>query len=163
MLATVRIGELSERTGVSRRSLRYYEEQGLVVPVRGHNGYREYEESHVDIVFQIRGLLEAGLPTRIIEQLLPCLAKPQTIYASSLTPEMIATLQLEQARLSERIECLVRHRDAVGSYLERALALKLALNDSENAAPRNEGKPLASASGQARIPSLHLHATAGLS
>ncbi|WP_307073513.1 MerR family DNA-binding transcriptional regulator [Arthrobacter pascens] len=29
------IGELSERTGVSRRALRYYEEQGLLVPGPG--------------------------------------------------------------------------------------------------------------------------------
>jgi hypothetical protein len=35
----------------------------------------------VDIVLQIKGLLDAGLPTRIIQQLLPCLDKPQTIYS----------------------------------------------------------------------------------
>ena len=42
-----------------------------------------------------------GLPTRIIAQLLPCLDKPQTIYVPDVTPEMIATLQREQAGLSE--------------------------------------------------------------
>jgi DNA-binding transcriptional MerR regulator len=135
----MRIGQLSQRTGVSQRLLRYYEELGLVAPGRAYNGYRTYEESHVDIVLQIKGLLEAGLPTRIIKQLLPCLVKPQTIYVPSVTPEMIATLQLERARLSERIECLLRHRDAVGEYLEKVLALKrTALGSAEAAPGRNE-------------------------
>jgi DNA-binding transcriptional MerR regulator len=76
----MRIGELAERTGVHRRLLRYYEEQQLITPSRALNGYREYNESHVHVVLQIKGLLDAGLPTRIIQQLLPCLDKPQTIY-----------------------------------------------------------------------------------
>ena len=62
----MRIGELAERTGVSRRLLRYYEEQGLVTPSRSLNGYREYAEAHVHVVKQITGLMDAGLPTRII-------------------------------------------------------------------------------------------------
>ncbi len=120
----MRIGELAERTGISRRLLRYYEEQGLITPSRAPNGYREYEESHVDVVLQIKGLLDAGLPTRIIQQLLPCLDKPQTIYVPYVTPEMVDTLQHEQARLSERIECLTRNRDAIADYLDTVLSVK---------------------------------------
>jgi DNA-binding transcriptional MerR regulator len=75
----------------------------------------------VDVVLQIKGLLEAGLPTRIIQQLLPCLDTPDTIYAPFVTPEMITTLQREQARLSERIEFLTRNRDAIAGYLETVL------------------------------------------
>lgn len=41
----MRIKQLSERTGVSSRLLRYYEEQGLLRPRREENGYRDYEES----------------------------------------------------------------------------------------------------------------------
>ena len=59
----MRIGALAERTGVSRRLLRYYEEQGLITPSRTLNGYREYAEAHVYVVLQITGLLDAGLPT----------------------------------------------------------------------------------------------------
>lgn len=122
----MRIGELAERTGVSRRLLRYYEEQRLITPGRALNGYREYAESHVDIVLQIKGLLDAGLPTRIIQQLLPCLDKPQTIYVPDVTPEMIATLQREQVRLSQRIEFLTRNRDAIADYLDTVLSVKSA-------------------------------------
>jgi DNA-binding transcriptional MerR regulator len=38
------IGELSERTNISRRLLRYYEEQGLIFSERSPNGYRSYDE-----------------------------------------------------------------------------------------------------------------------
>ena len=122
----MRIGELAERTGVSRRLLRYYEEQGLIIPGRTLNGYREYGEAHVDVVLQITGLLDAGLPTRIIAQLLPCLDKPQTIYVPDVTPEMIATLRRERDRLSERIEFLARNRDAIADYLDTVLSVKSA-------------------------------------
>jgi DNA-binding transcriptional MerR regulator len=120
----MRIGELAERTGVSRRLLRYYEEQGLITAGRALNGYREYKESQVDVVLQIKGLLDAGLPTRIIQDLLPCLDRPQTIYVPNVTPEMIATLQREQARLSERIESLTRNRDAIADYLDTVIRVK---------------------------------------
>ncbi|WP_433729386.1 MerR family transcriptional regulator [Nocardia sp. CA-129566] len=114
----MRIGELSKRTGTSRRLLRYYEEQGLIVADRCANGYRTYDDRFVDRVLQIRGLLDAGLPTRIIKQILPCLDKPRTIYFPDATPEMLATLERERDRMSERIRCLSRNRDAIAEYLE---------------------------------------------
>ncbi|MCQ8836497.1 MerR family transcriptional regulator, partial [Streptomyces malaysiensis] len=114
----MRIGELSERTGTPRRLLRYYEEQGLILPDRCANGYRAYDERLVDRVLQIRGLLDAGLPTRIIKQILPCLDKPRLIHFSDATPEMIATLEDERDRMTRRIECLTHNRDAISEYLD---------------------------------------------
>ncbi|MEW2526762.1 MerR family transcriptional regulator [Streptomyces sp. NPDC047071] len=113
----MRIGELAERTNTSRRLLRYYEEQGLIVADRAPNGYRDYDEFYVDRVLQIRGLLEAGLPTRIIKQILPCLNKPRIIHFPDATPEMLATLEHERDRMTERVECLTRNRDAIAEYL----------------------------------------------
>jgi len=114
----VRIGELSERTDTSRRLLRYYEDQGLIISGRAPNGYREYDENTVDRVLQVRGLLDAGLPTRIIKQILPCLDKPRIIRVPDATPEMLATLQHELDRMTQRIDCLTRNRDAVAEYLD---------------------------------------------
>ncbi|AHH99551.1 MerR family transcriptional regulator [Kutzneria viridogrisea] len=120
----MRIGELSERTGTPRRLLRYYEEQGLIVAARCANGYRAYEEYNVDRVRQIRGLLDAGLPTRIIKQILPCLDKPRVIHFTDATPEMLATLEQELDRMSERIRFLSRNRDAIAEYLEAVRATR---------------------------------------
>jgi DNA-binding transcriptional MerR regulator len=113
----MRIGLLSERTGTSRRLLRYYEEQGLISSSRCPNGYREYDEACVDRVLQIRGLLDAGLPTRVIKQILPCLSTG-VIHVSDATPQTIAILERERDRMTERIACLVRNRDAISDYLD---------------------------------------------
>jgi DNA-binding transcriptional MerR regulator len=114
----MRIGELAERTGVPARLLRYYEEQGLLTPARATNGYRDYGEPLVDRVVQIRGLLDAGLPTRIIRQILPCLDGPREIMFSDATPEMIATLERERDAIDVRVRCLARNRDAITAYLD---------------------------------------------
>lgn len=82
----MRIGELSERTGTPRRLLRYYEEQGLITAARSPNGYRDYADYLVERVLQIRGLLDAGLPTRIIKQILPCLNRPRIIHSRTRHP-----------------------------------------------------------------------------
>ncbi|MFE2408655.1 MerR family transcriptional regulator [Kitasatospora sp. NPDC059408] len=121
----MRIGELSDRTGTPPRLLRYYEQQGLITPERAANGYRDYDEHLVDRVVQIRGLLDAGLPTRIIKQILPCLDKPRVIHFPDATPDLIATLEKERDRMSDRIRCLTRNRDAIAEYLEAVRATAL--------------------------------------
>ncbi|MGW3911397.1 MerR family transcriptional regulator [Streptomyces sp. NPDC005070] len=113
----MRIGELSRVSGVSRRLLRYYEEQGLIVPDRSANGYRDYDERNADRVKQIRGLLAAGLPTRLIKQILPCLDKPRSIHFPDATPDMLALLTSERDKLTDRIEVLTRNRNAMTEYL----------------------------------------------
>ncbi|MEV0845109.1 MerR family transcriptional regulator [Streptomyces sp. NPDC049954] len=114
----MRIGELSERTGASPRLLRYYEEQELIGSRRRANGYREFDEACVDKVLQVRALIDIGLPTRVIRQILPCLDRPRDIHFSDATPETLATLERERDRMADRIRCLVKNRDAVTAYLE---------------------------------------------
>jgi DNA-binding transcriptional MerR regulator len=117
----MRIGELSERTGTSRRLLRYYEEQELIAPDRRPNGYRDYDERLVDRVLQIRGLLESGMPTRIIAKILPCLTVPGILYCpEDASPEMIAALETERERLTDRITFLTGNRDAIADYIQAA-------------------------------------------
>lgn len=113
----MQIGELARRTGVSTRLLRYYEEQGLMVPQRSANGYRDYSEEFVDQIAQIRSLLDGGLPTRVIRQVLPCLKTPRDTHFADASPEIIAVLQRECDRMSDRIDHLTRNRDAISAYL----------------------------------------------
>ncbi|GAA1642808.1 MerR family transcriptional regulator [Actinoplanes couchii] len=72
----MRIGELSERTGVSTRSLRYYEQQGLLSSERSSGGHRNYTEHEVDRVNYLQGLYTAGLNSQVILEVLPCLESP---------------------------------------------------------------------------------------
>ena len=114
----MRIGELAKRTSTPPRLLRYYEEQALITPARSGNGYRDYDERVVDRVIQVRGLLDAGLPTRIIRQVLPCLTTPGVLVCpQDATPELIATLEKERDRMTQRVEFLTRNRDAIDGYL----------------------------------------------
>ena len=69
----LRIGELAERSGVSVRALRYYEEQGLLDADRTPAGQRVYPESAVDKVRFFQQLYAAGLTSRNIAELLPCI------------------------------------------------------------------------------------------
>ncbi|WP_371494271.1 MerR family transcriptional regulator [Kitasatospora sp. NBC_00374] len=115
----MRIGELSRRTGVPARMLRYYEEQSLLCPERAENGYRAYREAEVHRVQQIRGLLDSGLTTEIIRRILPYLDRPDEIHVhpECLTPETEALMRGEAERLQQRIDCLARNRDAIHAYL----------------------------------------------
>ena len=115
----MRIGELAARTGTTARLLRYYEEQGLLTPARRANGYRDYGESLVGRVRQIRGLLDAGLPTKLIRNVLPCLDDPGSIAISDPGLEVVAQLRQERDRMDARIACLSRNRDAIDAYLAR--------------------------------------------
>lgn len=72
----MKIGELSSRTGTSARSLRYYEEQGLLAPTRSSTGQRIYQDLDVAAVVQIRALFEAGFCSAVIRELAPALACP---------------------------------------------------------------------------------------
>jgi len=115
----MKIGELSRRTGVPTRLLRYYEEQDLLSPHRAENGYRDYGEPAVQDVQQIRGLLDSGLTTEMIRAILPYLSGPDEILlpADCLTPQTAALLQAHIDRIQDRIDCLARNRDRLRTYL----------------------------------------------
>jgi len=98
----VRIGELSRRTGVHERLLRYYEEQGLLHPRRSPNGYREYDEEDVDTVRRIRSLLAAGLNTAAIATILPCLREDGDRLVPTC-PGLLADLHRERDRITRSI------------------------------------------------------------
>ncbi|HEY2281561.1 MAG TPA: MerR family transcriptional regulator [Streptosporangiaceae bacterium] len=113
----MRIGELACRTEVPTRLLRYYEDQGLLSPYRRANGYRDYECDDVPRVLQIRGLIDAGVPTAIIREILPCLEDPATIRVRDPSPELVAALERRRDQMDARIQCLARNRDAITRYL----------------------------------------------
>lgn len=112
----MRIGELARRAGVSVRSLRYYEEQGLVQADRTSGGHREYEESDVDRVVFVQCMFSAGLPSSAVLQLLPFL---DTRVA---TAAMRRRLDDEHARIERRIEELTVARDRLAELRETAAA-----------------------------------------
>jgi DNA-binding transcriptional MerR regulator len=111
---------VARSTNTPTRSLRYYEEQGLIIPERLPNGYRDYGPHLIDRVIQIRGLIDSGIPTKIIALILPCLGKPRGIVPEDIQPELLAILREECDRMALRIDFLTRNRDAMATYIEAA-------------------------------------------
>jgi len=48
------IRELEAKTGLERSNIRFYEREGLVVPVRLENGYRDYSEEDLQLLIKIK-------------------------------------------------------------------------------------------------------------
>lgn len=114
----MRIGELARRTGVSPRSLRYYEQRGLLHARRTANGYRTYDEPAVNRVKTIADLLARGLTVEEVRQLEPCLDRfdPGECADPSLARE---TYQSRLAMLDERLASLRHRRDQLAELAAR--------------------------------------------
>ncbi|MHA6534472.1 MerR family transcriptional regulator [Paenibacillus sp. BAC0078] len=82
----MKIGELAAKTGVSVRSLRYYERQGLIAPLRQANGYREYSPLAVETVETIKLYLNLGLSTEEIAGFLNCVLKNKEAFCAEVMP-----------------------------------------------------------------------------
>ena len=117
----MRISELSRRTGVSVRSLRYYNQKKLLCARRLENGYRDLDEEAVERVQTIQMYLGLGLTTEQIEDILQCAEVspfPQplpiceeellALYQDKLqdVEHQLAVLTMLHTRLKERIACL---------------------------------------------------------
>lgn len=62
-----RSGSVASVDAGPQRILRYYEEQGLLASERADNGYREYDDDAVERAQRVRGLIQAGLSTRMVK------------------------------------------------------------------------------------------------
>jgi DNA-binding transcriptional MerR regulator len=107
----LRIGELARRAGVSVRSLRYYEQQGLLGSERTAGGQRVYAPSAVERVHFIQQLYAAGVPSRVIVDLLPCFA------TGVATTSMLALMEHERDAIAERL----RELTAAHERLDRVI------------------------------------------
>ncbi|AXI72964.1 MerR family transcriptional regulator [Streptomyces cavourensis] len=109
----MRIGELAAAGGVSVRSLRYYEEQGLLTSVRSPSGQRHFKDTDVDRVVFIQRLYAAGLSSRTIKDLLPCVDAPSEATSDAAMERM----ERERERLTAHIDDLTRTRDALDALM----------------------------------------------
>ncbi|MDM7884709.1 MULTISPECIES: MerR family transcriptional regulator [Curtobacterium] len=109
----MRIGDLAAATGASVRSLRYYEQQGLLTATRTSGGQRSYAGTSVERVQLVQQLFAAGLPSRTIVQLLPC------VDAGVATAESFALLVAERDRITAQLADL----EAARARLDEVIAI----------------------------------------
>lgn len=110
----MRIGELATRADVSVRSLRYYEEQGLLTSARSASGQRHYAETDVERVRFLQRMYAAGLSSRAIAEVLPCVESPTTQTAAAAFERLVA----ERDRIDAHIAELVATRDALERLID---------------------------------------------
>lgn len=97
---SLRIGEVAARTGVSTRMIRYYESKGLIVAGRSPTGQRVFDPAVVDVIAHIRLLLDAGLPTAAINELLDCIHQPGRLEPCAV-PVLLDHLRDYDARIAQ--------------------------------------------------------------
>lgn len=91
---TVAIAEVVERTGLSHDTLRYYEKEGLVVPLRDEAGRRRYREADVARVVFLTCMRRSEMPIRELRR-------------------YVALVEAGPATEPERLAIMQAHRDAV--------------------------------------------------
>ena len=101
------IGEVAARTGVTERTLRYYEELGWLAPDRDPGGRRRYDRATLDRLYRVRLLRQLGTPVADVS--------PDSVDLLGLTRRHLADLD---ARAGE----IARQRERVRAVEDRLLA-----------------------------------------
>ena len=110
-----RIGELAAKVGVTERTIRYYEERGLLESVkRLDGGQRVYTDDDVRRLKFIQKLKVLGLSLAEMQEL-------ETLYGrhhtnAKVLPRLIELLDSHLATVSERLGELAALRDEIRSY-----------------------------------------------
>lgn len=66
----MKINEVENRVGITKKNIRFYEEQGLIHPERNQeNGYRNYSEDDVEVLLKIKLLRKLSIPIEEIRKL----------------------------------------------------------------------------------------------
>ena len=114
----MQIGELSEQSGLSRDTLRFYEKRGLIRAHRRPNGYRHYPDGTLFVLEYLRTAQRLGFTLAEIESELPALAE-EGIKAARIAE----ILRLKIAAIDMRIADLARLRDDLAKRLDAACPL----------------------------------------
>jgi MerR family transcriptional regulator, repressor of the yfmOP operon len=112
----LQIGEVADRTGVTQRTLRFYEERGLLKPpTRMDGGFRLYSESDIGRVEQIKQMQSLlGLTLAEIKEM---------VEAEEVREELNATFRPDRPveerikRVGRRVEVTQRQYDIISAKL----------------------------------------------
>ena len=93
----MKINEVEQQVGVSKKNIRFYEQQGLLHPKRNtENGYREYDEADVLLLKKIKLLRKLSLPIEEIREI----QRGDLLLTDALQRQLIV-LEREQTNLAE--------------------------------------------------------------
>lgn len=123
----MRIGELAQQSGLSTKTIRYYEDIGLVPPApRLESGYRDYEPSMLDRLAFIRAAQAVGLSLGEIRGIVALRDDGQTPCG-----HVLELLRARSAELDRRIAEIRGLRGELNRLVARAEAFDPADCDPE--------------------------------
>jgi DNA-binding transcriptional MerR regulator len=119
----LQIGEVADRTGVTQRTLRFYEERGLLKPPsRMEGGFRLYSEEDVDRVEQIKRLQNLlGLTLAEIKDMVEA-EETKTELRATYRPDLDVEERI--ARLVKAIEVTERQYAIIGTKVDALIEMK---------------------------------------
>lgn len=97
--------EVQNKTGLTRKAIEYYEEKGIIDPVRLENGYRDYSEKDVEILEKVALFTKLGLSLKEIREI---------IFGDGTLSSVIRTKQYElsvEEKKKEILEMIVKGAD----------------------------------------------------
>ena len=94
----MKINEVETQVGITKKNIRFYEEQGLLSPRRNsENGYRDYGEAEVAVLRQIKLMRKLGVPLEEIRRM-----QAGGTVADGMRRHLV-TLEREQKSLEQSI------------------------------------------------------------
>lgn len=105
--ALLGIGELARETGASVRSIRHYDEHGLLRSQRASNGYRIFALTAVTQVRQIQRLIATGFSLAEIRSFPDCML---LLEGAAMCPETTEAQRKRLADIEHQIADLERRR-----------------------------------------------------
>ena len=113
----LRIGELAQRLGLTERTIRYYEELGLLDPVkRLEGGQRVYSDDDVRRLRFVQRLKTLGLSLQEMFELERLYRRHRS--NREVLPRLIELLDAHLGKTDERVSELLTLRDEIRSYRE---------------------------------------------
>jgi DNA-binding transcriptional MerR regulator len=115
----MKIGEMAHRAAVPTKTIRYYEEIGLLPePDRAHNGYRDYDEEAVQRLRFIRDAQATGLTLAEIGSILDIKAA-----GGQSCHHVLHLMERHVSAIDRRIDTLVETRSRLVALTERARSM----------------------------------------
>lgn len=110
----MQIGEVAERVGLSLRTVRYYEEIGLVAPVgRSPGGFRIYDEDAVERLALVRDLKPLGFSLEEIRAVVEMVTQPDAPHDPQTLADYIDRARSEHRRALRSLGAAERIIDAL--------------------------------------------------
>lgn len=108
------IGEVAEMFGLSTRAIRYYEEEGLIVPVRRGRGRRNYSRSEIERIDLIASCRQIGIGMDTIAELLKVRDNGDNAAFRTALGEAIAQRNEE---IADQMAELMRQRRLISDHV----------------------------------------------